>query len=269
MTDPNSSLLALLDLHGKTAIVTGGGAGIGRSIATHLARAGASVVIADLDSGAADLTVKELWVDDLDAMTVRADVSSEPDVAAMIRAAVEWRGGIDILVNNAGIFPTVPVLDMTAEAFSHVIDVNLKGVYLCSRLVAQQMVRQGHGGRIINVTSVDALHPSSVGLAHYDASKHGAWGFTKNLALELAPHHVWVNAIAPGAILTPGVEAMQKASGAVVDPAEMLESFLARIPMGRIGSPDDIGKVALFLASDMASYMTGAQVVVDGGVLLS
>jgi len=172
-------------------------------------------------------------------------------------------------VNNAGIFPAVPVLDMTPEAFSHVIDVNLKGVYLCSRLVAQQMVRQGHGGRIINVTSVDALHPSSVGLAHYDASKHGAWGFTKNLALELAPHHIWVNAIAPGAILTPGVEAMRKASGAVVDPAEMLDSFLARIPMGRIGSPDDIGRVALFLASDMASYMTGAQVVVDGGVLLS
>ena len=269
MAELDPSVSVLLDLHGKTAIVTGGGAGIGRSIATHLARAGASVVIADLDSGAADLTVKELWAEDLDALAVRVDVSSEPDVAALIRTAVEWRGGIDILVNNAGIFPSVPVLDMAPEAFTHVIDVNLKGVYLCSRLAAEQMVRQGHGGRIINITSVDALHPSSVGLAHYDASKHGVWGFTKNLALELAPHHIWVNAIAPGAILTPGVQAMQKASGAAIDPIVMLESFLARIPMGRMGSPDDIGKVALFLASDMASYMTGTQVVVDGGVLLS
>jgi 2-deoxy-D-gluconate 3-dehydrogenase len=269
MTESNTSVSTLLDLHGKTAIVTGGGAGIGRSIATHLARAGASVVVADLDSGAADLTAKELWVDDLDAMAVRTDVSSEPDVARLVRTAVEWRGGVDILVNNAGIFPAVPVLNMTSEAFSHVIDVNLRGVFACSRMVAEQMVRQGHGGRIINITSVDALHPSSVGLAHYDASKHGVWGFTKNLALELAPHHIWVNAIAPGAILTPGVEAMQRASGATVGPTSMLEAFLARIPMGRMGSPDDIGKVALFLAGDMASYMTGTQVVVDGGVLLS
>jgi 2-dehydro-3-deoxy-D-gluconate 5-dehydrogenase len=269
MTESNPSVHALLDLRGKTAVVTGGGAGIGRSISTHLARAGASVVIADVDAGAADLTVKELWVDDLDVLAVRTNVASEPDVAAMIATAVEWRGGIDILVNNAGIFPTVPVLDMTLEAFSHVIDVNLKSVFLTSRLVAAQMVRQGHGGRIINITSVDALHPSSVGLAHYDASKHGVWGFTKNLALELAPHHVWVNAIAPGAILTPGVEAMQHVSGAAADPTTMLDSFLARIPMGRIGSPDDIGKVALFLASDLATYMTGSQIVVDGGVLLS
>jgi 2-deoxy-D-gluconate 3-dehydrogenase len=110
-----------------------------------------------------------------------------------------------------------------------------------------------------------------VGLAHYDASKHGVWGFTKNSALELAPHKIWVNAIAPGGILTPGVQAMQAGAGAPseVNPGRMVEAFLAKIPMHRMGEPDEIGLVALFLASPMASYMTGEQIVVDGGVLLS
>jgi len=107
------------------------------------------------------------------------------------------------------------------------------------------------------------------GLAHYDASKHGVWGFTKNVALELAPYKIWVNAIAPGGIATPGVAKLQKGMDTAVDMKKMLEVFLAKIPMHRMGEPDDIGKVALFLASDMASYMTGTQVVVDGGVLLS
>lgn len=121
------------------------------------------------------------------------------------------------------------------------------------------MIDQGRGGRIVNVTSIDALHPSMVGLSHYDASKHGAWGFTKNVALELAPHDIRVNAIAPGGIRTPGV--------GYVDP-ETLKGFEAMVPMGRMGDPDEIGRVALFLASELSSYMTGAQVVVDGGRLL-
>jgi 2-deoxy-D-gluconate 3-dehydrogenase len=133
------------------------------------------------------------------------------------------------------------------------------------------MIAQGRGGKIINVTSIDALHPSSIGLAHYDASKHGVWGFTKNVALELAVHKIWVNAIAPGGIVTPGVQKLQQASPVPqgVDMTKMMESFMAKIPMHRMGEPDEIGKVALFLASDMSSYMTGTQVVVDGGVLLS
>jgi 2-deoxy-D-gluconate 3-dehydrogenase len=122
------------------------------------------------------------------------------------------------------------------------------------------MIDQGHGGRIINITSIDALHPSMVGLAHYDASKHGAWGFTKNVALELAPHRIWVNAIAPGGIRTPGAGEMDD---------DTLKAFEALIPMHRMGAPDDIGRAALFLASDLCSYMTGAQIVVDGGRLLA
>jgi 2-deoxy-D-gluconate 3-dehydrogenase len=126
------------------------------------------------------------------------------------------------------------------------------------------------GGKIINITSVDALHPSMVGLAHYDASKHGVWGFTKNSALELSARGITVNAIAPGGIATPGTAAAQGDHKLPegVDATAMMEAFMAKIPMHRMGEPDEIGKVALFLASDMSSYMTGSQVVVDGGVLL-
>ena len=123
------------------------------------------------------------------------------------------------------------------------------------------------GGKIINITSIDALHPSAIGLAHYDASKHGVWGFTKNVALELAKNKIWVNAVAPGGVMTPGVATMQSQGKAVIvernpDPPKM------EIAMGRMGVPDDIGKVVLFLASEMSSYMTGSQIVVDGGYLL-
>lgn len=257
----------LLKLAGRTAIVTGAGLGIGRSVAHHLAAAGAAVVLADRDGAAAELTAKEITDLGHPALAVQTDVSVEAEVAHMLEATLAWRGAVDILVNNAGIFPTVPVLDMTIEEFARVIGVNLTGVFLCSRVVARQMVEQGRGGRIINVTSVDAMHPSSVGLAHYDASKHGAWGFTQNLALELAPHRIWVNAIAPGGVATPGTTKMSARAG--VDPAQLMELFVSRIPMRRMADPDEIGAVALFLASDMASYMTGSQVVVDGGVLLS
>jgi 2-deoxy-D-gluconate 3-dehydrogenase len=267
MSDSASYRASLLDLQGRTAIVTGAAMGIGRAIATDLALAGASVVVADRDGAEAGQVAEMLGERDLAATAVAVDVSDESDVQRLVAHAEEWRGGIDILVNNAGIFPTVPVLQMTSEDFGRVVDVNLKGVFLCSRHVARSMVERGQGGRIINVTSIDALHPSAVGLAHYDASKHAAWGFAKNLALELAPHRIWVNAIAPGGIATPGTSQMVAAPG--IDPEEILASFLARIPMGRMGEPDDIGKVALFLASDMASYITGTQIVVDGGVLLT
>jgi 2-deoxy-D-gluconate 3-dehydrogenase len=164
------------------------------------------------------------------------------------------------LVNNAGIFPFAPLLKMSEADFIRVIDVNLRGVFLCTRLAADRMIQQGTGGRIINVTSIDALHPSMVGLAHYDASKHGVWGFTKNVALELAPYGIQVNAIAPGGVMTPGVAAAQ----GDVD----TEAFASAVPMKRFADPDEIGRVAAFLASDLASYMTGPQIVVDGGMLL-
>jgi 2-dehydro-3-deoxy-D-gluconate 5-dehydrogenase len=270
MTAP-SSISELIKLSGRTAIVTGGAMGIGYGIAYRLAEAGASVVVADQNPAEAELAAKRLGDAGFEATAVRVDVAEEPDVERMVDTTVERYGGVDILVNNAGIYPNILVMNMTAADFEHVITVNLTGVFLCTRHVAQHMIRRGSGGRIINVTSIDALHPSSAGLAHYDASKHGVWGFTKNVALELAPHQIWVNAIAPGGIATPGVGAAQSGAQlpAGVDMKAVIEAFAARIPMRRMGEPDDIGKAALFLASDLSSYMTGSQIVVDGGVLLT
>jgi 2-deoxy-D-gluconate 3-dehydrogenase len=263
-------LQALTDLTGKTAIVTGGAVGIGQAVALRLAEAGANVVIAD-NSETHLATAGEVFADSEAVAFIRCDVADSSDVTSLIDAAVKKFGGIDILVNNAGIFPNNLVMNMTTEDFERVIDVNLKGVFFTTKAVAQVMIDQGKPGKIINVTSIDALHPSTPGLAHYDASKHGVWGFTKNVALELAPHNIWVNAVAPGGIATPGVQEMQQAMQLPegVDMKKLMESFQMRIPMRRMGEPDDIAKAVLFLASDMASYMTGTQIVVDGGVLLT
>lgn len=258
-------LTELLSLKGKTAIVTGGAKGIGQGIAYRLAEAGASVLVADLDDVTAQATAKELTDKGWRAESFKVDVSDEAQVQAMINACKEKFGSVDILVNNAGIYPPAPVAQMTEEQFENVMHVNLRSVFLTTKYAAEVMKPQG-GGKIINITSIDAVHPSMVGLAHYDASKHGAWGFTKNSALELAEHKIWVNAIAPGGITTPGVAAMQGDGPA--NP-EMIKAFMAKIPMHRMGEPDEIGMVALFLASDMSSYMTGEQIVVDGGALLS
>lgn len=269
----------LINLSGKTAIVTGAAGGIGYGIAYRLAEAGAKVVIADINLELAEKSVSELSSKGWNAKAIKLDVSEETEVKNVVNETVNAYGTLDILVNNAGIYPNIPVSQMTSSDFEKVLAINLKGVFLCTKYSSEQMIKQGRGGKIINITSIDALHPSSVGLAHYDASKHGVWGFTKNVALELAPHKIWVNAIAPGGIQTPGVENLQKSMPAPpdrgepalqgVDMSNILETFLNKIPMHRMGEPDDIGKVALFLASDMSSYMTGSQIVVDGGVLLS
>lgn len=256
----------LLNLSGKTAIVTGGAKGIGQGISYRLAEAGAKVLIADLNIEVAEKTAKELKDKGWMVGAIKVDVSSEEDIKLMIETCKHNFGSLDILVNNAGIFPPAPVAQMTEDVFEKVMHVNLRSVFLATKHGSEVMIAQGRGGSIINVTSIDAIHPSMIGLAHYDASKHGVWGFTKNSALELAEHKIWVNAIAPGGIQTPGVAAMQ--GGGPADP-EMIKAFMSKIPMHRMGEPDEIGKVALFLASDMSSYMTGEQIVVDGGALLS
>jgi len=260
-------LSELLNLEGRAAVVTGGAKGIGQGIAYRLAEAGAKVLIADMDEEGAHQTAQSLRDKGWTVEGVRTDVSSEEDVKGMISICQEKFGRVDILVNNAGIYPPIPVEQMSADQFERVMHVNLRSVFLTTKYAAEVMKQNG-GGKIINITSIDALHPSMVGLAHYDASKHGEWGFTKNSALELAPHRIWVNAIAPGGIATPGVEAMSQGASAE-QMAKSTEAFMAKIPMRRMGQPDDIGMVALFLASDMSGYMTGEQIVVDGGALLS
>lgn len=260
----------LLDLSGKAAIVTGA-VGIGFGIAYRLAEAGANIMIASYKQPEIDDTVSKLTQKGFKAKGIQVDVSNEEGVKRMVDETVNVYGEIDILVNNAGIYPNIPLSRMKTPDFEKIIDVNLKGVFLCTKYVSEQMKKQGKGGKIINITSIDALHPSMVGLAAYDASKHGVWGFTKNSALELSQHKIWVNAIAPGGIVTPGVQEMQKNAPADpnVDMEKVVEAFMAKIPMHRMGETDEIGKVALFLASDMSSYMTGSQIVVDGGALLS
>jgi 2-dehydro-3-deoxy-D-gluconate 5-dehydrogenase len=260
-TPQATSLPELINLTGRTAIITGAAMGIGLGIARRLHEAGANVALADLDLLAAEDAAEALQAQRAhSALAIQGDISDPKCVERMVHDAVEVFGEIDILVNNAGIFPMATLSELDLKTFQRVIEVNLTGLFLCTKAVSSQIIAQGNGGRIINVTSIDALHPSMVGLAPYDASKHGAWGFTKNVALELAPHGISVNAIAPGGIKTPGVGDMDQAN---------LEGFEAMIPMGRMGEPDDIGRAALFLASGLSSYMTGAQIVVDGGRLLA
>lgn len=252
---------ALFDLNGKVAFVTGAAMGIGQAIVRRLHQAGATVIVSDLNRDAADALADEL--NDLrpdSAYSFGLDVSQALEVEAAFAYTIEKCGSLDILVNNAGIYPARNVMDMTEADFMHVTNINLKGVFLCTQSAASVMKA---GGKIINITSIDAIHPSMVGLAHYDASKHGVWGFTKNVALELAERHITVNAIAPGVIATPGVGSIDGETN------ETLRAMEARIPMKRIGTGDDIAKATLFLASDLSSYMTGSQIVVDGGLLLT
>ena len=264
----NTSITDIMNLSSKTAIVTGAAMGIGKGIALRLHEAGANVVIADFNEEAATATVAELNALRPDsAIAVKTDVSQSADVTNLVAKTVEAFGSIDILVNNAGIYPFQPLSVMTEDNFMKVINVNLRGCFLTIKFVSEQMIAQGHGGKIVNITSIDALHPSSVGLAHYDSSKHGLWGFTKNVALELAEHKIWVNAVAPGGITTPGATPTDPAIAEAMK--AQVATFLAKIPMHRMGEPDDIGKAVLFLASDLSSYMTGEQIVVDGGALLS
>lgn len=264
------SISQLLDLSGKTAIVTGGAKGIGLGIVNRLSEAGAHVFIADIEAKCGLSAAKEFAAEGRKVNFVETDISSESSIKKMIGQVLDKSSRLDVLVNNAGIYPSIMIADMTSEDFEKVLNVNLKGTFLATKYAAEAMKKSG-GGKIINVTSIDALHPSMPGLAHYDASKHGMWGFTKNAALEFAKDKIWVNAIAPGGIQTPGVAASQAGQKLPegVDQTKVIEQFMSKIPMHRMGEPDDIGTVALFLASDMSNYMTGTQIVVDGGVLLS
>lgn len=256
MTTP---LQDLLKLDGQVAIVTGAAKGIGRGIAARLREAGATVVISDIDTEAGNAAAAGL-----DAHFVRTDMQSEDDIKALAAGVRERFGRVDILVNNAGIYPFSPALQMTAEQWDRVQAVNLRGLFLLSREFANAVAALGTPAVIVNIGSIDSLHPSSVGLAAYDASKGGVQMFTRNFALEVAPLGIRVNMIAPGGITTEGATASQ---GNV--PADLLSSFLQRVPLGRWGEPDDIALMALVLATPLSGYVTGATFVVDGGRLLT
>jgi len=237
----------------KVALVTGAAMGIGREIALRLASEGAGLVLFDLSEkihGVVD-EARKLGVE---ALGVTGDVSRRVDVERLVSEAVKVFGKIDILVNNAGIYPFKPFLEMSEDDWDRVINVNLKGTFLVTRQVAPLMVKQRYG-RIINISSIAGL-VGFPALSHYCASKAGIIGFTRALALELAPYNITVNAIAPGPTETAGTKASTP---------QALEQIVRAIPVGRIGKPADIASTVAFLASEEASFITGAVIVVDGG----
>src|SRR5690606_7899820 len=262
------SIQELYDLSGKTALVTGGAMGIGAGIVKRLAEAGANVVVADLDLASAERTVQEVNSNGGGrALAAQADASNPADVARVTQLAVDTFGSLDILVNNAGIFPPAPFLEADTNMVRKVLDVNVMGVYLHSQAAARQMVQQGNGGRIIHIASIDGFRPSG-NLVHYDASKGAVIMMTKAMALELAEHGITVNAVAPGAVATPGTGM----GGGETAPEELkaqIEGIQNAIPMRRWGRPDDIANAVLYLASAGTTYITGEVIVVDGGWLLT
>jgi NAD(P)-dependent dehydrogenase (short-subunit alcohol dehydrogenase family) len=253
----------VFNLRGKVALVTGGDRGIGKAIAWALAEAGADVAVNYLrEADKAEAIVLMIRKLGQRSIAVRGDVSRKDEVEAMVARVEQELGGPDILVNNAGILLFEPFLTMSESNWDKVIDVNLKGQFLVAQAVARGMVRRGKGGRILNLASI-ASGQVGVGypnIAHYCASKGGVIAMTEVMALELGPHGISVNAIAPGIIGT------DMTSDLVADPAAQ-NSLLARIPKGRIGRPEDVAALAVFLASDEAEYCNGATFYVDGGWL--
>lgn len=264
MTQPVKDLF---NLKGKVAVVTGAAMGIGKAIASRLAESGASVVIADINLEAASITARELESLGFNVSAVKADASNVSDAAKTMEEAIRIFGDLDILVNNAGIYPFSPALDMKEEMWDKTIDINLKGVMFYSRAAALAMKDKNHGGKIVNIASIDAFRPTG-NIAHYNASKGGVVMLTKALAKEWAPLGILVNAVAPGSIATPGTTA--SITGLSPEQQkEMAKEYVAKIPIGRFGEPDDIAKAVLFLASAASDYIVGTTIIADGGVLLS
>lgn len=255
-------------LDGQCALVTGGGTGIGAAIAEALAAAGAVVVINYAKSGdAAEQLARGIRAGDGQALTVRADVSQEPDVLALFAEAIEAFGTVDILINNAGIQRDAPLLEMSLDDWQQVIGVNLSGQFLCAREAAREFLRRGivagrscAAGKIICISSVHQRIPWA-GHVNYAASKGGVAMLMESLAQELAPHRIRVNSIAPGAIKTD----INREAWATPDEEARL---LQLIPYGRVGAASDVAKAAVWLASDDSDYVTGATLFVDGGMAL-
>jgi 2-dehydro-3-deoxy-D-gluconate 5-dehydrogenase len=265
----NRTIAQLFDLSGKGAIVTGGAMGIGEGIACRLAEAGAGVTIADIDFDTATKTVEEIKSKGGKALAIHADVRSDQDTEKVMSATVDSFGNLSILVNNAGIYPSYNFLNTTQEGFDEIIDVNLKGVLRYSQAAAQMMIKAGNGGRIINIASKGGLRPE-LAQSPYGVSKSGVIMLTQCMALELVRYNILVNAIAPGGIMTPGGGKWGPGVMKNLDmsPEKVLETFLQKTPLGRLGTPDEIAMAVLFLASDASTYIVGQVLVVDGGFLV-
>lgn len=245
-------------LEGKVAVVTGASRGIGRAIALKLADEGAKVVVNYSGSQAkAEEVVAMIQENGGEAIAVQASISQTEEVTALMDAAVKTYGSLDILVNNAGITRDNLIMRMKEDEWDDVLNTNLKGVFLCTKAVTRQMMKQ-RAGRIINISSIVGV-AGNAGQANYVAAKAGVIGLTKTTAKELASRNILVNAIAPGFIGTEMTEQL---------PEDIKQGMLTQIPLAKLGQPEDIAKAVAFLASDDANYMTGQTLHIDGGMVM-
>ncbi len=250
----------LLNFSGQVVLITGGGSGIGAGIALRFAGAGADVALSYFSSEAgAHQVVDAIRAQDRKAVAVQADLRSRADVERLVEKTIEQLGSLDVLINNAGVDPLAPLLEMTDEQWDEVVDTNLRSVYLCTQLGATQMIRQGSGGAIVNIASIEAENATAMH-SHYHATKAGVVMHTKAAARELGEHGIRVNVVSPGLIWAEGLNQ---------DWPDGVSRYLAAAPLGRLGQPDDVADACLFLASSAARWITGANLVVDGGVLTS
>ena len=251
----------MFELKDKIVLVTGGRRGMGKSHALALARQGAKIVVTDIDLAECQLVADEIKAGGGEAITFKLDVSNSAEVNKVFDAVVKYFGRLDILVNNAGIFLPKLALEMSEEEWDRTLDINLKGQFLCAQRAAKEMAKN-KWGRIINIASI-ASGQQGIGIewgTHYTASKGGIIGMSETLALEFAPLGINVNVIAPGAIDTPMLR--QEST----DESE-ISAYIKRIPLKRIGKPEEVSAAVVFLASEEASYITGATIYVDGGWL--
>jgi 3-oxoacyl-[acyl-carrier protein] reductase len=247
----------VIDLHGKSALVTGGGRGIGARIALRLAEAGADVAVCDIDLATAQETAKEIEKAGNRSLALQANVADAGDVGAMLGRFLETFGTIDILVNNAGITRDGLIVRMKEQDWDAVLDVNLKSAFLCCKEAARPMMK-ARSGKIVNIASVVGLM-GNAGQVNYSASKAGLIGLTKTLAREFAARSINVNAVAPGFIKTAMTDKLSDADK---------EKLTNQIPMQKLGAPSDVADAVLFLASSLADYITGQVVTVDGGLVM-
>lgn len=258
MKELNGVMIPDYDLTGKTAIVTGGSSGIGRAAAIQLAACGAAVAIASLPAEDCYTVRDEIEALGGRAIAVPTDVSDPAQVDALMDTVVRELGGLDILINNAGIGGAVlPLLEQSPEEFDKVLRVNLKGIFLCAKAAAAQMIRQGRGGRIVNTCSIAYIEGRGFH-GPYGAAKGGVSTLTRTMAAEWAEYGINVTAVAPGLTRTP-------INDGLVEDKAVLQTFLDKIPLGRMARPWEIAAMMLFLASPAASFVTGTTIIVDGG----
>jgi NAD(P)-dependent dehydrogenase (short-subunit alcohol dehydrogenase family) len=254
------TLAELISLRDRVAVVTGAGSGIGAAIARRLAEAGASVVVADIDEGAAHRLADALGPR---GVPCTVDVTSEHSVAQLVARVGSQFGCLDAWINNAGVYPRDDLLTMPEARWRHVLDVNLSGTFLCSRAAAQLMIDSGRGGAIVNLASLSAYRAPSANMTHYVASKAGVVGLTRSLAVELGPHGIRVVGVAPAFVPTDNAVSLLAEDG-IDDP---VPSFAARAPLRRVLDPDDVARVVFFAVSGLAAMVSGSTVLVDGGQL--